>query len=314
MRLTDQARAVMGYHDHYVVDGGKARIILAALVTPASVMDNTPLLDLVRWARFRFQLQPKIAVGDTKYGTAVNIGGLEQDGIRAYTPRTDYDARHPYYSYEMFEYDVEHDRYICPQGKFLTYHSNYAEDHVFFYKADPQDCNHCPVKEECTGGWEGRRIRRSHFQEYLDRAATYRDTEPYKKAMRKRKVWVEPLFGEAKDWHGLRRFRRRGIANVNIEAVMIASGQNLKRLLRAKGWRRCFPTPEAGAPALAVPIPTFFDLKKLLFRVQSAIVEQILSSEGQNPAPVRHKFFNTLCICRHFTHNHMRRIVLFPSP
>jgi hypothetical protein len=24
----------LGYHDHYVVDGGKARIILAALVTP----------------------------------------------------------------------------------------------------------------------------------------------------------------------------------------------------------------------------------------------------------------------------------------
>jgi hypothetical protein len=24
--------------------------------------------------------------------------------------------------------------------------------------------------------------------------------------MRKRQVWVEPLFAEAKDWHGLRRF------------------------------------------------------------------------------------------------------------
>ncbi|HEX2281659.1 MAG TPA: hypothetical protein VHG52_07845 [Thermomicrobiales bacterium] len=32
----------LGYHDHYVIDGGKARIILAALVTPADVMDNTP--------------------------------------------------------------------------------------------------------------------------------------------------------------------------------------------------------------------------------------------------------------------------------
>ena len=39
--------AVLGYCDHYVVDGGKARIILSALVTPASIMDNTPILDLV---------------------------------------------------------------------------------------------------------------------------------------------------------------------------------------------------------------------------------------------------------------------------
>ena len=30
----------LGYHTHYVVDGGRARIILAALVTPSEVMDN----------------------------------------------------------------------------------------------------------------------------------------------------------------------------------------------------------------------------------------------------------------------------------
>jgi hypothetical protein len=39
-------------------------------------------------------------------------------------------------------------------------------------------------------------------------------TEPYAKAMRKRKVWVGPLFAEAKDWHGPRCFRLRGRDNV----------------------------------------------------------------------------------------------------
>jgi transposase len=33
-------RACLGYHDHCVVDGGKARIILHALVTPADVMER----------------------------------------------------------------------------------------------------------------------------------------------------------------------------------------------------------------------------------------------------------------------------------
>jgi hypothetical protein len=37
----------LGYHDHYVIDGGKARIVLAALVTPADVMENVPLRDLL---------------------------------------------------------------------------------------------------------------------------------------------------------------------------------------------------------------------------------------------------------------------------
>lgn len=39
--------ARMGYKVHYAVDGGKARVILAALVTKADVKDNQPMLDLV---------------------------------------------------------------------------------------------------------------------------------------------------------------------------------------------------------------------------------------------------------------------------
>jgi hypothetical protein len=56
--------------------------------------------------------------------------------------------------------------------------------------------------------------------------------------MRKRQVWVEPLFAEAKDWHGLRRLRLRGLANANIQGLLIAAGQNLKRFLAATGWGR----------------------------------------------------------------------------
>jgi len=47
-------------------------------------------------------------------------------------------------------------------------------------------------------------------------------------------VWVEPLFAEAKDWHDLRRFRLCRLEKVNIEALLIASGQNIKRLVAAR--------------------------------------------------------------------------------
>ena len=53
---------------------------------------------------------------------------------------------------------------------------------------------------------------------------SYHTTEPYAKAMRTRQVWVEPLFAEAKDWHGLRRFRVRGLEKVNGVALLIAAG------------------------------------------------------------------------------------------
>jgi hypothetical protein len=93
-------------------------------------------------------------------------------------------------------------------------------------------CNACPANAQCTGSKSGRHIFRSFFQEYLDRAQTYHQTKAYRKALRKRSVWVEPLFGEAMEFHCLRRFRLRRLLKVNIEALMVASGQNLKRLIK----------------------------------------------------------------------------------
>lgn len=66
----------------------------------------------------------------------------------------------------------------------------------------------------------------------------YHQTEAYKKAYRKRSVWVEPLFAEGKQWHGMRRFRLRELWRVNCEGLMRAAGQNLKRLLKKRGWGR----------------------------------------------------------------------------
>jgi hypothetical protein len=77
---------------------------------------------------------------------------------------------------------------------------------------------------------------------------SYADTPAFKQAMRKRGDWVEGRFAEAKQWHGLHRFRLRGLANVNIQALMVATGQNLKRWLAATGWGRCSFPGAACAP------------------------------------------------------------------
>ena len=51
----------------------------------------------------------------------------------------------------------------------------------------------------------------------------------YQISLRCRKK-IEELFGEAKDWHGLRRFRRRKLLQVREEALLIGWVLNLKRL------------------------------------------------------------------------------------
>jgi hypothetical protein len=63
----------------------------------------------------------------------------------------------------------------------------------------------------------------------IDRVAffkgpSYHGTEAYKKAIRNRQVWVEPLLAETREWHGLRRPRLCGLLNANIQVILIAAG------------------------------------------------------------------------------------------
>jgi transposase len=249
---TNGQRASLGYHDHYVIDGGQARIILNALVTPADVMENAPMLPLLRRAMFRWRVRPKRVIADTTYGTAENIREIEESGIRAYVPLPDWDRRSPYYGPSRFVYDPEADLYRCPQGQPLRrYTAVYTGRQIVRYRAAAAVCNACPVKVACTASDHGRQIARSLDADYLDRVRGYHETEAYQKAMRKRKVWIEPLFGEAKQWHGMRQFRLRGLEKVNMEGLVIAAGQNLKRLLSARGWgRRPWPDGAAGLSGL----------------------------------------------------------------
>jgi transposase len=242
-----------GYHDHYAVDGGRARIILEMLVTPADVMENQPFLDLLWRARCRWRLPLHRVTGDTTYGTIENIVAVEDQGIRALVPLPDFDERTPYYGASKFTYDAERDAYRCPEGHELRRRKAKYTEGVIVYRADAAVCNACPAKPACTASDGGRQVHRSFYAEYLDRVRGYHATAAFTRAMNKRRVWVEPLFGEAKEWHGLGRFRLRGLWKVNAEALLIAAGQNLKRLLRKGGWgRRPWPrgAPDAAKPGL----------------------------------------------------------------
>jgi hypothetical protein len=124
------------------------------------------------------------------------------------------------------------------QARELRFDRAHSTERSLRYRARAKDCNHCPLKAQCTTSKQGRSLCRSVDEEVLDRVRGYQATEPYKKALRKRQTWVEPLFAEGKDWHGMRRFRLRRLWRVNCEALMRATGQNLKRLLKKHGWGR----------------------------------------------------------------------------
>ena len=98
-------------------------------------------------------------------------------------------------------------------GHLLRRETAKHEKQAVVYRGDPATCNACPLKASCTESDRGRIVHRSFYAEYLERVRGYHATAAYRKAMRKRQVWVEPLFAEAKEWHGLRCFRLRGLDN-----------------------------------------------------------------------------------------------------
>jgi transposase len=246
LRPSDRG-AHLGCHNHSVVDGGKARIILTTLVTPAEVQDNQPALDLLWRTRFRWKLRPRQITGDTKYGTAENVASIERERISAYMPLSAAGHRPGLHQDTDFLYDSATDAYRCPGNETLRFISQCGRTHRRIYAAPATACRACALKAQCTTSAHGRRVGRSLDADALDRVRASHATQPYVTAMRKRKIWVEPLFAEAKDWHGLRRFRLRGLTKVNGEALLIAAGQNLKRLLSKQGWgRRPWPNGAAG--------------------------------------------------------------------
>jgi len=251
---TGRARTTsrLGYNAHYVVDGGKARVILSALVVPADVKDNLPMLDLLWRTCFRWRLRPHHVTGDSIYGSLENIRAMEDAGIRAFVPARDWTHNFPgSFSKKAFRYDEGRNLYICPEGEKLRHIGNSYTERVSKYRADAATCNCCALKAKCTRANSGRLLRRSFDEHYIERVRAYHETVACKKALRKRQVWIEPLFGEAKQWHGMERMRLRTLERANCEVLITASGQNVKRLLKFGGHE-----PRRSAQVAALRPPT----------------------------------------------------------
>ena len=214
MHQKNKSSGRLGYLTHYAVDGGKARVVLNVLVTGAEVTENLPMQEMLFRSTFRWGLRPRSVTGDAAYGTRENITAIEKADIRAYTALPEQGKRTSLFTIEDFLYDAERDLYVCPAGETLHRQGHDRRGGYVRYAVRTTACQRCPLKSQCTNSPKGRWVSRGLEEEYIERARAYRDTEPYRRALRKRAVWVEPLFGEAKAWHGARRFRLRGLEKV----------------------------------------------------------------------------------------------------
>lgn len=241
--------SVIGYNAHISTDS-KEKIITNVDVTPANVPCHEKMVELIDEQEKEHNLNIKEISADSEYGAGHVRRDLEERSITGYIPLPkDRGNKHRMgmFGYEDFKYDKEQDTVTCPAGNTLYFmkHRKRGDISARVYRARKRDCKRCNFLSQCT---TSRHLYRTfeindHY-DVLKRAEFINKTERYKEAARIRKLCTEPKFAEAKCYHGLRRFRYRGLAQVTIQTILTAICINIKRLARVVTARLKIPAFE----------------------------------------------------------------------
>jgi IS5 family transposase len=219
------------YLDHRTVDGVHS-LITDTHVTAANVHDSGPYLGRLDRMRERFGFEVAVAGLDAGYFTPPICKGLiERDiyGVIGYRRPNHKDG---YFHKRAYEYDAQRDGYVCPNGEFLCYRTTnrigYRE-----YASQASQCTSCPSKRQCTQSRNGVKIVTRHvWQHYKESVDAHRLTDKGKALYKRRKETVERSFADAKQLHGHRYARFRGLAKVKAQALLAAACQNMKKMAR----------------------------------------------------------------------------------
>lgn len=129
-----------------------------------------------------------------------------------------------------YVYDEYLDVYICPNEKDLHYVTTNREGYRV-YKSNPQDCEGCPFLSKCTKSKNREKVIMRHIWEKdREEAEHVRHTDEWKKIYPKRKETIERVFADAKENHGMRFTRLKGLQKNQHESLIIFSCHNLKKM------------------------------------------------------------------------------------
>ena len=220
------------YLDHRTVDG-RLGIITDTHTTPANVHDSIPYLERLDRQRKRFALDVHAVGLDAGYATAGIAQGLEERDIKGVTGYRRPSHRKGYIPKRKYVYDQEADAYRCPEGQVLPYATTDRNGYRH-YKSDPAKCKTCPLLASCTSNAKHQKtVTRHVWQDARERTDAHRLTDWGKRIYKRRKETVERSFADAKQLHGHRYARFRGLTAVKTQCLLAAAAQNIKKIALA---------------------------------------------------------------------------------
>ncbi len=225
-----------GYKQQTVVDEHK-RVVLGLSVMPANRSEHDSAVEVVDQALAQLDHAPEAVCADAAYGSGHNRAALEKHGVRLVSPppKPITYTGDKYFTTEDFTYDEQHDVFICPAGKRLSFIAIDKErPDRRRYRAWRSHCRVCSRKSRCTPA-PRRQLKVGVHHAALVRLRADSKSESFRQLYRARAPVIEGVFAEAKQWHGLRRAWRRGLAKMRVQCLLIATVINFKRLAAVCG-------------------------------------------------------------------------------
>jgi len=217
------------YLDHRTVDGRHA-IITDTHVTPANVHDSVPYLGRLDRQRERFNFNIRAVGVDAGYAAAAITQGLEERNIYGVIGYRTPTHREGYFYKREYRYDEKLDVYLCPNGQLLHYRTTNREGYRQ-YHSDPNQCRSCPVRQKCTQSANATKVVTRHvWESSRERIDQHRLSRVGKRIYKRRKETVERSFADAKQLHGHRYARFRGLTRVQQQCLLAATAQNIKKI------------------------------------------------------------------------------------
>ncbi|WP_308639202.1 IS1182 family transposase [Paenibacillus silvisoli] len=217
------------YLDHRTVDV-KYNLITDVFVTAGNVHDSVPYLSRLDRQRERFGFRVEAVALDSGYLTTPICKGLQDRKIFGVIAHRRFHPTQGLFHKWEFTYNAEQDVYVCPQKQELPYRT--TDRHGYrHYASNPQLCAECPMLAQCTRSKNHRKLVTRHvWEDSKEQVRQNRLTKSGKGLYRKRKETIERSFADAKQLHGFRYCRLRGLRNVMEQALMTAAVQNMKKI------------------------------------------------------------------------------------
>lgn len=219
------------YLDHRTVDH-KYNIITDIHITAGNVHDSVPYIDRLihQVEKFHFQDTIEAVALDAGYLTTPICKALQDINVFAVIGHRAFTPVKGLLSKWRFKYDRELNVYICPQKQELKY-STTDRNGYRMYKSNKDICKNCPILKECTQSQKSPKGNNEHvWEESKEWVRQNRLSKSGKYLYRLRYQTIERSFADAKELHGLRYCKLRGRENVQEQALMTATVQNIKKI------------------------------------------------------------------------------------